>query len=442
MVAARKPEQPYRFDRGFEAALVTRACSSSRFYGRIGYAVKPKLLEAPAAALALEACQAIASDAGKGPGSTLIVMQRLYRWMDEGRVTIEQIEGVTDMLDEAEEAGLPDDELMISELRPILQYRLRDQALLAGMAAFGKRRDLSSVVELEQRAARLGESDTSLGVVVGDDAFADVCSLSQLERLPTGVPELDHGLNGGLQRAGLGIVIAETGGGKSMFLSHQAAYSTLSGLFVCVATLELPRPIVLARVIAAITGLPIDAILDGQRGMSDARVRLAAMSGLGRCIVQDFPPQGTTMSELAEWITSCEQHTGEEVGLLIIDYMDKMASAGVAKDAGSYELGKYVANDLRGYADARRKFLWSACQATRNKKGKRLDYNDIADSMNKPRIADLVLTMNPEEEGEMMRWFVAKHRTGRSRFEIGPLPTDFAIGRAAPFNLGKDGMPV
>lgn len=437
MAAVKKPEAPYNLDPNFERAVVTACCSSARFYGRIGTFLNPELLGDPACRLALEAARAVAHDSGVGPGSTLILLQRLRNWQREGKTKHEDIVAVCDVFDDAEDAGLPEEELMIAELVPMLQHRIRDRAVMAAMTDFGQKGDLQRTLDLERKAQRLGQVDTSLGVIVGEDAFADVLSLSELERLPTGVPELDHSLDGGLQRAGLGMVIAESGGGKSIFLSHMAGWSTLQGLVVCQATLELPRPIVLARTIACMTNIPINAILDKHgTGMQEAKDKLAAMGpSVGTCIVQDFPAQGTTMADIEAWVDECEQHLGRKVGLLVVDYIDKMNAHGVKKDVGSYEMGKHTAEQMRGFADQRRIFCWTGCQATRNKKGKRLDLSDAADSMNKPRIADLVITLNPEEEGEMMRFFVAKHRTGRSRFEVGPLPTDFVVGRIAPVLL-------
>lgn len=437
MVAVKKKEAPYNLDPGFERAVVWSACSSQKFYGRIGYALNPELLGLPPAKLALEGARAIAQDAGVGPGSTLVLLQRLRNWQAEGKVKHADIVAVCELFDDAEDYGVPSEDLMIAELVPMLQQRMRDQAVMAAMADFGQKGDLQRTIDIETKAQRLGQVDTSLGIIVGEDAFADVQSLSQLERLPTGVPELDHSLDGGLQRAGLGMVIAESGGGKSIFLSHMGGWSTLNGLVVCQATLELPRPIVLARTIACMTNIPINAILDPQgTGMKDAKDKLAAMgAGVGTCIVQDFPAQGTTMADIDAWVSECEQHLGRKVDLLVVDYIDKMTATGVKKDVGSYEMGKHTAEQMRAFADSKRIFCWTGCQATRNKKGKRLDLSDAADSMNKPRIADLVLTLNPEEEGEMMRFFVAKHRTGRSRFEVGPLPTDFVVGRIAPVLL-------
>ena len=91
---------------------------------------------------------------------------------------------------------------------------------------------------------------------------------------------------------------------------------------------------------------------------------------------------------------------------------------------------------LRVYAHERKIFCWTASQASRQKDRKRiLDLNDVADSMHKIRVADLVITLNVRDEGSefpQIIFKIAKHRTGKSRVEIGPMPTEYERGRICP----------
>ncbi len=56
-----------------------------------------------------------------------------------------------------------------------------------------------------------------------------------------------------------------------------------------------------------------------------------------------------------------------------------------------------------------------------------LDVDDCADSMNKVRVADLVVSINTREES--VELFNAKNRHGHARQKIGPLPTAYEMGR-------------
>lgn len=438
MALINKPK-PYLFDPSFEKQLVAIACSKPRFYGRVGGQIDPELLKLEPSKLAMRAAKQIADDVGHGPSSTVLVIQRLRRWMADGKVTLEAIKKVAELFDDAEDAGLADEESMVKEIAPLLADRLRDQAVKESIASYGKKGDLSKVIELENKAARIGQVDTSIGTILGPDSFSEVVALKDLQRLPTGIMELDSVLDGGLQVGGLGVAVGGSGDGKSMYLSHVAGVSVWDGLFVGYATLELPRPIVLARIKANMTGVPINAMLAGD--VRDAKKLLKRRAGkLGRLIVQDFTPYVTTVEDIKEWVDQCEQQSKRKLDLLIVDYGDKV---GVKKtkgdrDSSEYTSGRVVYEGLRIYANDRKTFCWTASQASRQKDRKRrLDLNDVADSMHKIRVADLVITLNLKEEGEeqTLTVYVAKHRTGKSRCEVGPLPTEYECGRVCPIVL-------
>jgi len=420
----------YGFAPAFENALATLLCTKQRLFSLVGSHIEVDALSSEAAQLLVRAAKAIAHDAsGKGPNSFALVLQRLRRWMDEGGVSQEQINAAVDLTHAAEDDGLPDEELVVSELVPILRRRAEGAALHEAIDGHGKRRDLAGTVEKLAAAGRLGESAVdSPGVTLGVGSFAAIAELKKLVRLPLGVPEVDAVLEGGLWRKGLGMVIADTGGGKSMYLSHQGSTGTAAGLFVAYATLELPEAVVLARMKANLTGIPTNAILNGSQEAMDKMAELEA--SLGLCIVKSFTPKLTTVADLIKWVEGLEQEHGRAVDLLLVDYADKL---GVGKDVGSYEAGESITEGLRLFGFDNDKWVWTASQSKgRDNKKKRLDTSDVADSMHKVRAADIVLTATVKDDGEQLLWYVAKNRLGRAHLSVGPLPHEFEYGRVAP----------
>lgn len=426
---AEKTKEPYRLDPAFERAAVTLACSRPRFYGRIGHAIDPDCLGLPAGKLALEAARQIAREQGKGPDRLLIVLQRLRRWMDDGRVRLEQIQDVDDLFADAEDAGLPSDDTAVAELAPILKRRINGEAVRVAMDEYGKGGDFARTRKLLERADRLGDRDTSTGVKLGAGSYEEIDQLRTLERLPTGIPELDIALDGGLQRGGLGLYIGSSGDGKSMSLSSQAATSVRAGLFVVAATLEVPRPIWLARVKANLTGIPINNIIADSKV---AEPRLVGMP-LGPLIVQYFPPTATTFPDIEEWVAACEEQEGRKIDVLITDYGDKLGVPKARPEEGGYTHGRVVFERMRVYAEERGIWHWSASQAVRRKDRKKiLDLEDVADSMHKVRVGGLVITLNVSDDQAEILFRIAKHTTGKAKINVGPLPTDYVCGRIAP----------
>lgn len=437
MAATVKRVVPYNFAADFERIVVTLSCSSTRFYGRIGVNLDPELMRLEPSKLAMRAAHQINADLGHGPAKPIIVVQRLRRWMADGKVALEKIKEVIELFDDAEDAGLPDEDSVVAEVAPMLQERIRDDAVNMAIESYGKKGNLAKVVELESKAARIGQVDTSVGTILGSESFDEIAKLKDLQRLPLGILEVDSVLDGGLQNGGLGVLVGGSGDGKSMGLSHIAGVNLLDGLFVCYATLELPREIVLARVKANMTGVPINTMMGGE--VAEAKRRLEELSHrLGRLVVQEFTPYATTVEDIKEWVENCEAQAGRKIDLLIVDYGDKVGTKKVKgeKESSEYTSGRVVFEGLRVYAHERKIFCWTASQASRQKdRKKRLDLNDVADSMHKIRVADLVVTLNLRDEGTdepMILFYIAKHRTGKSRVEIGPMPTEYERGRVVP----------
>lgn len=426
---------PYGLDPLFERAIVTLACSNARFFGRVGREIDPELLNKETSKIALRAARAIDNDIGHGPDTTMVVVQRLRRWMQEGKVSYEAIQKVVRMFERAEDAGLPSTESAIAEITPVLQSRLRDAAVTEAISSFGKGGDLSRVTALEERASRVGQVDTSVGTVLGADSWAEIASLRDLERLKLGVPELDAILDGGLTRGCLGVLIGGSGDGKSITLSHIGAANLMDGLHVGYATLELPRPQVLARFKAHLTNIPINALLGGDTKLAKKRLRRMGPQ-LGRLVVQDFPPMATTIEDIKAWVERCEELAQRKMDLLLVDYGDKVGVRSKKKDDESgYSQGRIVFEGLRYYAHERKMFCWTASQGTRQKdKRKRLDLNDAADSMHKIRVADMVITLNVREEDDLITllFYIAKNRYGVAKKEVGPFPTAYEVGQIVP----------
>lgn len=435
-------KEPYNLDPGFERMVLTLSACSPRFYGRLGYALDAECCELPEAKLILDAVRQIARELGHGPESVLLVLQRLRRRMTEGKVTLEQVQAVAGLFDLAEDDGLQDENDVVTELTPVIRRRMEHDALITGLDNFAGRRGFENVVDLFARAKRLGQVNTSAGTRLDIAGFEEIERNKTLTRLPSGVLELDLQLDDGLPRGAIGVAIGDTGGGKSMYLVHQACEALRRRVHTVYATLELPKPVQLARLYANLTGIPINQILESPADMREARRRMEVMvPNIGACMVEEFTPHATTVADIKDWVARCEDTLGEKVGCVIVDYADKMHDPKVKGDNDYVAMRNVYEGLRRDIAVASQVWVWTASQASRPSKesAKRIDIQNVADSMHKVRTSDLVLTLNFREDGEQMMFFVAKNRHGKGRFQVGPVPTDFARARIVP--LASEGGP-
>ena len=424
----------YGLDPAFERAVLLLCARKPRFWSRVGHALMIDCMELPEAKLVLEACTQIAREQGTGPASEVLVIQRLRRRVEQGSLTMQDVLAVAAVFDEADEHGLPPDDSVAAELAPLLRRRAEQAAIMQAHEAYTKRLPMQDVMVSLERAGRLGHAETSVGTkLLG--GFGEMRSMRNLERLPTGVMELDVILNDGLPRSQLGVVLGGAGDGKSMYLSNQANEAVKRQVHTCYATLELPKPVVLSRLYAGLTGVPIDNILENDQDCAEAERRMEMLAPrLGSCFVEEFSPHATSVLDLLEWVKRCEDDLGEPIGCLCVDYADKLFDPRFKGD-NEYMAMRYVYEGLRrDIAVAKKLWLWTGSQAGRRGDGKqkRIDLGDVSDSMHKVRVADLVVSLNVNPEGGDMTFFVAKNRTGKSRMQAGPIPTDFARGRIVP----------
>lgn len=433
---AKAKKDPYPITLDFERALVTLCCSKPRVFARVGTELDPDCLSEPASRLAMRAARVVFTETGKGPSGALLVLQRLRRWMDDGKNTEDDLLGVSDLFDAAEDAGLPPDDDVVREFAPLLQARLQKESVLEAISAMQKKADPSRALLKIERAKRVGVVEIGTGVRVGTAAFQQIAAMRHLTRVPTGIDALDDVLNGGPPKGTLSVWIASTGGGKSMALVQNAATGALTGLNVFYASLELPEHVITARIMANLSGQLIDEVLDPAstgHAHAEADITLREASGMfGRILVQKFTPKATTIFDVRDAVTVWEQEIGAFVHIVVVDYADKLGATSKGtkdKDGSTYHSAGDIYEDYRIWMEDEGRWGWTASQSGRakDKASRILDTDDCADSMNKVRVADLVLTLNQRDEQVVI--FNAKYRHGPDRQKVGPLPCAYEMGR-------------
>jgi len=419
----------YGFAQAFELAVLRHLMLEPRVWGQVGGSIEPDAFATEDAQLLAKAIAAIGAETGRGPGNGTLVVQRVARWRHEGRVTHEQVVAVSDLVDELEEWEKPPPaDGVVRELVPILKERRNREATRLMMKRVAARDDLGDVIEHLQATSRLGESQGVVGVELGPDALATIRNLRSTERLRTGITELDSELGGGPPSRSLSVAMGGSGDGKSMLLCHMAGSALMSGMNVLVATLELNDGQWLSRLIANLTGIPIDTVVEGSMER-DCAARLNDLP-LGHCEVGHWAPEVTRVADLMNWADHIEQTRGWKADLLVVDYADLL---GHSKQR-DYEGMREVYSGLREeFAVKREGWVWTACQSRRKAKGgkEKQGADDGADSQHKVRVSDLWLVLRMNEDGSEIEYYVAKNRGGKRGGAV-TLPTELECARIAP----------
>jgi len=270
----------------------------------------------------------------------------------------------------------------------------------------------------------------SLGMphTVGHDFFEDIeARFLKINRnaIPTGFPILDAKdiLSGGLGRGEIGIIVANTGVGKSHWLVALGANAMRAKKNVLHYTFELSETKVGIRYDSNLCGIPSNDVQDNielVKGVYDKK-------GLGRLIIKEYPTGSATVQTLRNHIEKLAMK-GFKPDIVLVDYADIMRS-----DRKSSELRhelKFIYEELRNLAMELDIPVWTASQA--NKDSAQSDVvglENMSEAYGKAMVADVVISISrkaAEKDLGVGRLFIAKNRAGRDGI-LFPISIDTAM---------------
>jgi hypothetical protein len=440
--AGAAPHDPYKLSGTTERLLVQQLCVSSKLWAQIGRHLDPKALADPVCTLLVEACVAIVTDTGRPPAYQGQVIQRLSRWRAEGKITIDAVIAAQAIVGDAAEgtgarAGVHD--ALVAEMKPILLRAYNKEFARLGVDNLSKRGDRSDARAIDELAQQVGEAPAIAAGAsrLGLDSIPEFTRQAMRARSLTGISELDLALRGGMPCGSLGTFLGNTGAGKSMSLLQAAAINALTGKVVHVLTGELSVKDWEIRLLAHLFAVPINAIREEPRTRIALQERIEELASWFdtsvRIYTSWFSPKSDSPRSIAQAVDDMEQKEGDRVDVVIVDYADKLRpNKSVHKDDKGYLACGDVYESLRLYAEETKRWVWTATQATREKKRKVLEVEDMSDSFEKARVADLIVTINPEPlDRTQIKWGVPKFRHGEDHLLLGPLPSDYACARVA-----------
>ena len=241
---------------------------------------------------------------------------------------------------------------------------------------------------------------------------------------PTGINELDDRriLNGGLARGEIGVVVANTGVGKSHFLVQVGATALMQERNVLHYTFELSEISTGLRYDSHISDIPIDELIERKNEVIETYKKLA----LGRLIIKEYPTGSASVVTIRNHIEKLLLKDFRP-DLIIIDYADIMRSTR-SYDSLRHEL-KLIYEELRNLAMELRIPVWTASQANRSSaQNDIVGLENMSEAYGKAMVADVVISLSRkshEKADGAGRLFVAKNRAGRDGL-VFPIKIDTA----------------
>ena len=198
--------------------------------------------------------------------------------------------------------------------------------------------------ELALRCAPMAKKNgaSAADIVAGIQKTWD--SGDDIEAFATGVPALNDALLGGFHRGELGVVAAETGGGKSVLLIQIAAANARKGIGVVYLSLEMPRQDVMMRFASACSGRPnpprrasemtLEDHSKWERKAKAFRAALDEAQHLPLTIHDDV----TDLAEICAAVRSAVRH--QKVSIAIVDYLQLVECVGDTREQAVSEIAR------------------------------------------------------------------------------------------------------
>ena len=274
------------------------------------------------------------------------------------------------------------------------------QAILI-MDGEDKENDKGSIPELLSKS--LGISFDSS---VGHDYLEDYESRYDFyhrkeERIPFDIDLLNKITKGGLPRKSMTVLLATTGGGKSLVKCHAAASALMMGKNVLYITMEMAEERISERIDANMMDVTIDEVSKMPRDVYNKRMERIKSKSTGKLVVKEYPTGSAHVGHFRHLLNELRMKQNFKPDIIMIDYLNICASARIkgAAAANSYTLVKSIAEEVRGLAMEYNCAVITSSQFNRDGYGNSdVDLTNTSESMGITHTADCILGLITSEE--------------------------------------------
>ena len=249
------------------------------------------------------------------------------------------------------------------------------------------------------------------------------------ERIPFDIELLNKITKGGLPRKSMTVLLATTGGGKSLVKCHHAASALMMGKNVLYITMEMAEERISERIDANMMDVTIDEVSEMPRDVYNKRMERIKGKTTGKLVVKEYPTGSAHTGHFRHLLTELRMKRNFKPDVIMIDYLNICASSRVkgAAAANSYTLVKSIAEEIRGLAMEYNCAVITSSQFNRDGYGNTdVDLTNTSESMGITHTADCILGLITSEEldglGQLMikqlknRWGDLSHYR---RFVVG-----------------------
>jgi replicative DNA helicase len=223
--------------------------------------------------------------------------------------------------------------------------------------------DFEKAIEAANRIKMIVDEMSSTNFVDEDDLGSDFdepehhVQDSARFKVKCGYETIDHMLGGGWDIATLNVIMAQTNGGKSLWMQNFAVKSANMGHNVLYITLEMSERKVMKRLGAMRLNIPINDYDNQSKDTEMIKKKIAALSRseggdlfekkIGKIITKFWAAGTATIQDFDNYIQKLKEKRGIKIDMIVVDYITLVATVKGAMADNLYTKGKSLAEGLR-----------------------------------------------------------------------------------------------
>lgn len=236
------------------------------------------------------------------------------------------------------------------------------------------------------------------------------------DRIPFDLEYFNKITKGGLPRKTLNIILAGTGVGKTLFMTHCAAANMMVGKNVLYITMEMAEERIAERIDANLLNVRVDELSILPKDAYDKKVEKIRSKTIGKLIVKEYPTASAGSANFRYLLNELRLKKNFVPDIIYIDYLNICASSRIkaGSNVNSYTLIKTIAEELRGLAVEFNVPVISATQTNRSGySDSDIGLENTSDSFGLPMTADFMFAIITSEELEGLGQLMVKQLKNR-----------------------------
>jgi replicative DNA helicase len=236
------------------------------------------------------------------------------------------------------------------------------------------------------------------------------------EKIAFNLDYMNRITKGGLNKKTLNVLMASTGGGKSLFMCHCAAGNLLDGKNVLYITMEMAEERIAERIDANLMNVTMDELGEMNKETYDKKLARVKNKTAGKLIIKEYPTASAGSANFRHLINELMLKKSFSPEIIYIDYLNICASSRMkyGSNVNTYMYVKAIAEELRGLAVEFNVPIVSATQTNREGfNNSDIDMTNTSESIGLPATCDLMLGLITSEELEGLGQLMVKQLKNR-----------------------------